>query len=302
MNRLLEAVRELPGFGGRRAVAADVLRGAVSAAPSTGKCNGVCEPLLGTDDNAGGPRFPDFPVSRFVDLTGSTRWRSRLLKKCMAGYGDPALQCYTTQSGKQRVRRSLRQSTPVVWIPRGLAFSLVEVVVAIGLVGVSLVTTLGLLAATTRSAADLNDSQGSASLGGSIQAELDRLKDSLGLAGLANLVPLSGAGIPLRLVGTRDGLRVRCVDAVDAAANRSQEDSVLPGIADRDRYYLIEVTREAEWGADPGFVVLNARCAWPYELPVGPAPPGAAEQNAAAVREVPAADRHVMVQCLAITP
>jgi len=39
----VEAVRKLPGFGGRRTVAASFLRGADSAAPSTGKRNGVCD-------------------------------------------------------------------------------------------------------------------------------------------------------------------------------------------------------------------------------------------------------------------
>ena len=206
----------------------------------------------------------------------------------MAGYGDPALQ----------------RSTPVAWIRPGHSFSLVEVVVAIGLVAVSLVAILGLLAATTHSAAELSGAQGSASLGGSIQSELDRLKDSIGLAGLASLVPPSGSAAPLRLVGTRDGLRVRCVDAADPAANRSLGDSVLPGIANRDRYFLIEVTRLPEWetAADSGFVVVNARCSWPYELPLGPATSGAAEYDADQAQVVPVGERHVAVLFFAATP
>jgi len=184
------------------------------------------------------------------------------------------------------------------------AFSLVEVVVAIGLVAASLVAVLGLLAATTHSAAELSDAQGGASLGGSVQCELERLKDSLGLAGLAHLVLPSGSAAPLRLVGTRDGLRVRCVDAADPAANRSLCDPVLPGIANRDRFFLIELTRLPEWETadDSGFVAVSARCAWPYELPLGPATPGASECDADPAREVPAGERHVTLLLFAVTP
>lgn len=184
------------------------------------------------------------------------------------------------------------------------AFSLVEVVVAVGLVAASLVAVLGLLAATTHSAAELSDAQGGASLDGSVQGELERLKDSLGLAGLSRLVPPGGSTTPLRLVGTRDGLRVRCVDPADPAANRSLCDPALPGIANRDRYSLIELTRLPEWetGADSGFVAVCARCTWPYELPLGAATPGASECDADPVREVPAGERHVTLLLFAVTP
>lgn len=184
------------------------------------------------------------------------------------------------------------------------AFSLVEVVVATGLVAVALVAILGLLAATTHSAAELSDGQGTASLGGSIQYELERLKDSHGLAGLAQLVPPSGSTAPLRLMGTRDGLCVRCVDAADPAANRSLRDPALPGIANRDRYFLIELTRLPEWEAtaDSGFVAVSARCAWPCQLSAGPATPGASEYNADPAHEVPAGERHVAILLFAVPP
>jgi len=233
----------------------------------------------------------------------------------MAGCGDPARQRSTNQSGKQRARRARQRSTkqipprrvtstPVAWIRPAQGFSLVEVVVAIGLAAVSLVAVLGLLAATTHSAAELSDAQGSASLGESIQCELDCLKDSFGLAGFTQLVPPGGSAVPLCFVGTRDGLRVRCIETADPAANRSLGDSALPGIANRDRYFLIEVTRLPEWEttADLGFVVVNARCTWPYELPLGPATPGVSEYDADPAREVPVGERRVMVLSFAVTP
>lgn len=183
------------------------------------------------------------------------------------------------------------------------AFSLIEVVVAIGLLAGALVAILGLAAATIHSAAELSDAQGCASLGGSVQCELERLKDSLGLAGLARLVPTSGSTAPLRLAGTRDGLRVRCIDAVDPAADRSPRDSTLPGIANRDRFFLIEVTRLREWeAADSGFVAVSARCSWPYKLPLGPATPGAPEFDTDPACEVPAGGRRVMLLLFAVSP
>ena len=184
------------------------------------------------------------------------------------------------------------------------AFSLVEVVVAIGFVAASLVAVLGLLAATTHSSSELSDAQGRACLGGSVQCELERLKDSLGFAGLASAVPPSGSTVPLRLVGTRDGLRVRCAEAADPAANRSLCDPVLSGIANRDRFFLLELIRLPEWetAPDAGFVAVSVRCSWPYKLPVGPATPGASDCDADPAREVPASERHVTILLFAVTP
>jgi hypothetical protein len=184
------------------------------------------------------------------------------------------------------------------------AFSLVEVVVAIGLIAGSLVAILGLLAATTNSAAEARDAQGLASLGGGIQCELDRLKNSLGLYGLAAAIPEGGSPAPLRLVGTRDGRRVLCVDAADPAADRLLRDPALQGIAVRDRYFLVELTRIPELGTadDSGFVAVSARCMWPYELPLGPASVDASEPDADPAGEVPSADRHVAVLLFAVNP
>ena len=184
------------------------------------------------------------------------------------------------------------------------SFSLVEVVVAIGLVGASLVALTGLLSTTTHSAAALDDAHGLDSLGASIQCELDRLKDSLGMAGLAALVPAGGAATPLQLVGARDGLYARRADAADPAANRPLHDPVLPGIANRDRYFLIEVTHLPDSGSadNAGLVMVSARCSWPYKIPVGPATPGASEFNTDPARELPAAGRSVLILQFAVTP
>jgi hypothetical protein len=78
----------------------------------------------------------------------------------------------------------------------------------------------------------------------------------------------------------------------------------MPGIARRDRYYLIELTRLPEWetATDSGFVAICARCTWPYELPVGPATAGVSECDVDPAREVPAGQRQVMILLFAVTP
>jgi hypothetical protein len=176
--------------------------------------------------------------------------------------------------------------------------------VAVGLLSFSLVAILGLLSATTRSATDVADAQGLASLGASILDEVERLKVSTGLAGLAALVPADGSAVPLRLVGTRDGRRVLIAGGVDPAANHPLDDPALPGIANRDRFFLIELTRLAkpDVGTDAGFIAVGARCSWPYQIPTGPPTPGATDCDADPAREVAANERRVVISNLALRP
>ena len=71
----------------------------------------------------------------------------------------------------------------------GPAFSLVEIVVAIGILAVTLVVLLGLAGATVRSASAAADLAVAARLDANIRSEMERLKADLGLAELAALVP-----------------------------------------------------------------------------------------------------------------
>jgi hypothetical protein len=178
------------------------------------------------------------------------------------------------------------------------------VVVAVALLSFALVAILGLMSATTRSAADLTDAEGLAGLGTGIQCELERIKASIGLSQLAGLVPAGNPAAELRLVGTRDGLRVLRADGADPAADRSLGDPVLPGIANRDRFYLIELTRLAEPDAadDAGFVAMEARCSWPYQIPTGPRTSDAMKYDFDSAREVPVNERRVVILNFAIRP
>ena len=184
------------------------------------------------------------------------------------------------------------------------AFSLVEVVAAIGILAVALIAVLGLIVATVRSGGEIADADALARLSENIQGELERLQASLGLAGMTDLIVPGGSGRPLCLVATRSGQRVRCADGASPAADRSLNDPVLPGIANRDRYFLIEISQSPGLEAAPasGFLAVSARITWPYQLPMGPPTPGATARDVDPAREVPANERNLTIFNCALRP
>lgn len=186
----------------------------------------------------------------------------------------------------------------------GPAFSLLEIVVAIGILAVTLATVLGLTGSTMRSAGAAADVAVAARLGANIRSELERLKADLGLSGMATMVPPGGSAAPLQLVATRDGRHMLRSDGAAPAAGRALNDPVLPGIALRERYYLAEVTQQLDLPHAPeaGFLALSVRVTWPYRLPVGPATPDATAVDADAGREVPRNERSVTVFNFVLRP
>jgi type II secretory pathway pseudopilin PulG len=184
------------------------------------------------------------------------------------------------------------------------AFTLLEVVVAIGILAVTLIALLGLLAASTRPAGVIADTQVAAHLGENIQDELERLKAGLGLDGLAAMVPPGGSAAPLQLVATRDGLRVLRADGTAAAAGNPLNDPLRPGIANRDRYYLAEVTQQLDLPYAPGagFLAVSVRVTWPYRLAAGPPTTEATAVDADPAREVPMNERRWAVINFALRP
>jgi hypothetical protein len=169
---------------------------------------------------------------------------------------------------------------------------------------VTLIAVIGLIIATVRSGGAVADADAVTRLSDNIQGELGRLQTSLGLAGLAAVVPPGGSDRAIRLVGTRDGQRVRCADQASAAADRALNDPTLPGIANRDRYFLIEVRQSMEPAAAPasGFLAFSVRITWPYQLPVRPPTPGATAWDSDPAREVPANERSLTILNCALRP
>jgi len=171
---------------------------------------------------------------------------------------------------------------PHTLLRRRAAFTLVEVVVAVGVFAVSIVAVLGLLSPVSRAVAGVADRDTAAQLGDAIQVELVRLRDrqtasssQTKLDAFAALVP---AGDVLKLVASRDGARViRESDAENNPVTGSP-----PGVAKRDRYFLIEVSRQpsplGDYTAGAGFLALTLTVKWPYQIASGP---GAGDATAA---------------------
>lgn len=137
-------------------------------------------------------------------------------------------------------------------------FSLVEVVLAVGIFTVSIVVVLSLLPSLVGQSADSADRLIAQRLSDAIRIELDRHAVAVGFDALATMIPVMSA--PLEngwpLVVSANGLRI--------------EPAGSGGIADEDQYFLVEIWRfpQAPLSYDPASAVLPlyARISWPYRL------------------------------------
>ena len=155
------------------------------------------------------------------------------------------------------------------------AFSLLEVVIAVGIFATAVVTLLALLPATLRESADSLDTQIALRLPGAIETELRRQVATQGFDALAARIPIMNASPDHGelLVATHQGDDVRRLAAGENPV--------------RDQYFLIELQRfgSGSLAYDPAGAVLalNVRVSWPYRLltPEGLAPalPAAERQH-----------------------
>lgn len=183
-------------------------------------------------------------------------------------------------------------------------FTLVEVIVALGVLALMLPFALALFGTLAGVGRDGADAETAARLAGSVQDELERLRGELGWEGLAAAIPPAGSAVPLRLVAARDGLHLLRADGEAPPADHRLDDNVLPGIARRDRYFLVEVTQSPDLPYNPGagFLTANVRITWPHRLPAGPASSGAVAVDADPSIEAPRERRHWLVVTLALRP
>jgi len=148
--------------------------------------------------------------------------------------------------------------------PTFAGFSLVEVLLAVGIFAFAVPTTLALLSTLGRQGAMGSELLVAQRLSDSIQLELDRLARS-DFDGFATAVPMMvpTAAPGLALVATRDGHRLH-------ARDYPPPDAV---IATAQQYFLIECWRFAEEPLcfDPAkaYLALAVRVTWPYQLPNG---------------------------------
>ena len=151
------------------------------------------------------------------------------------------------------------------------AFTLIEVVVALGLLAGTMVTLLALRASISRAATDVSDHYRAAQLADAIDLELRRLRDlplAVGqrdkLDALSVLIPPEGRDQALRLVALREGSRV---------IRESDADDPVNGLPLRDRYYLITVRQQPAplaYTAGAGYLAVAATVQWPFQIPSGP--------------------------------
>ena len=141
-------------------------------------------------------------------------------------------------------------------------FSLVEVVIAVGVFAVAVATTLSLLPSMTRQMANAGDALAAQRIAGSLRIELQRLAAS-GFDGLASQAPIMASPLinGLQFVATRDGLPLHSLSYLPPA---------VP-IASGDQYFLIEVWRFNQaplaFVGSSAVLPLYVRVSWPYLNP-----------------------------------
>jgi prepilin-type N-terminal cleavage/methylation domain-containing protein len=160
-------------------------------------------------------------------------------------------------------------------------FSLVEVVIAVGIFAVVIVGVLAVLTPTIKSVGAVADES-------SAQRVIENLESAIARVPFETLedyaqLPGSTAS-PLVFVASRDGSRILLLSHANlgennpsAPANRALN-LEEPGLAQRDRFFRIVVSKLGSPGVNPnlrhtpdnGFLALQLRLEWPYRLATGP--------------------------------
>ena len=192
---------------------------------------------------------------------------------------------------------------------RAPGFTLVEVIVAVGILAITALAVVAVQGGLSRAVDDASGYERAAQLVDAVTIELGRLRDRPAPSGqpgrldaLATRIPASENRDALRLVATRDGVRV-CLE--------SETETSSTGILPNERYFLVEVRQQpdplgyvglrpgnsAHWAkflvevrqqpdplgyvAGAGFLAITLRVVWPYQVPAGPDPALAIAANPA---------------------
>lgn len=153
-------------------------------------------------------------------------------------------------------------------------FTLLEVIIAVGLFVTAVTVIIGLIAGLSRQGAEANDVLTAQRLPEPLKGELSRLASS-GLDGLANRVPVMASPLAgsLMFVATRDAARVDSLEYLPVT-------DPLP--AD-EQYYLVECwkfpSEPLRFDGQKAFLALYVRVSWPYRLPGATAPATLADRS-----------------------
>jgi prepilin-type N-terminal cleavage/methylation domain-containing protein len=147
-------------------------------------------------------------------------------------------------------------------------FSLIEVVIAVGIFAAAVAVMLGLLPSLTRQAVSSADIMAALRLPDAVRLELQRVATLGGFDTLAGQTKPMATPLPatLNLVGSRDAMRAHTASyQPPPAADR---------MAQGEQYFLVEVWsfNQAPLSFDPGGTVLalHVRVSWPYFIPGSP--------------------------------
>jgi hypothetical protein len=143
------------------------------------------------------------------------------------------------------------------------AFSLLEVIIALGLFAGAVTVIIGMLPTLGRQAAAVSDRHLVQRLPDAVKGELLRVANA-GLENLASQIPVMSGPLSdgFDLVADRDGTRVQSLSYLPPGTGRLAEDQ---------QYFLLECWRFPDeplrFDNQKGFLAVVVRVSWPYRLP-----------------------------------
>lgn len=157
---------------------------------------------------------------------------------------------------------------------RSEGFSLVEVVLAIGVFALTIVAVIGLLGPIAQQVRDLQDTKVANSLPAPIREELNRIGFQYFVTVNDDSTSLNSGNFPTALVATMDGSRVIGYDGTfDNLGNVIPRDGVSPtGIDEDEQYFAIEIspgTGNLAYNSGDAHVAFLVKISWPYKLRTG---------------------------------
>jgi len=153
-------------------------------------------------------------------------------------------------------------------------FTLLEVIIAVGLFVSAIAVILGLVAGLSRLGADSNDALAAQRLPEPLKVELSRLA-STGLDSLAGRVPVMASPLTggLAFASVRGATRVDSLEYLP----------VTDPISTDEQYYLVECwkfpSEPLRFDGEKAFLALFVRVSWPHRLPGATVPTALADRS-----------------------
>lgn len=137
-------------------------------------------------------------------------------------------------------------------------FSLIEVVIAIGIVAGGVAVILGLLPGLSRQSTESGETQVALRFTDAVRVQMETEKNQNGFNALASSIPVmtGNSDTGLLYIAERDGTNLRPLIAGESPA--------------RDQFYLITVRRFSggvlAYDSNAGYLAANVVVSWPYRI------------------------------------